>query len=241
MRSCLTGRDMAVTAGMLVAASFCGGVLASLLLGTPAGAQGPESITTAQINLVDASGALRGVLSAQDASGRASLALFDAGGQTRAQLGIGPDGEPTLELRNAAGRPRLSAGVTGDDTLLVVGDEQQTHGVFGSAAGAPLLSFAAGRQTRMQLQVGQDGRPSVIMAGADGRRSAALSMDSEDAPLMTLYHAGRPRVTIGVVQEVAVINVNGAGQSRVVVGVAADGHPSVTFYDDAGEVMAALP
>ena len=241
MRSGLTARDTAVTAGMLVAASFCGGALASLLLGAPAGAQGPEAVTAAQINLVDAGGVLRGVLSAQDESGQASLSLFDAGGRTRARLGIGLDGEPALELRNAAGQPRFSAGVTGGDTLLVVGDEQRTHGVFGTAAGAPLLSFGDGRQARMQLQVGQDGRPSVVMAGGDGRRSAALSMDSEDAPLMTLYHAGRPRVTIGVVQEAAVINLNGAGRSRVVVGVAADGHPSLTFYDDAGEVMGALP
>ena len=241
MRIRLGGRDAAVTVGMLVTASFCGGALASLLVGAPAGAQGPQSVTAAQINLVDAGGTLRGVLSAQDENGQASLALFDAGGGTRARLGIGPDGEPLLELRNAGGQPRLSAGVTGDDPLLVVGDERRTHGVFGSAGGAPLLSFADGRQARMQLQLGQDGRPGVVLAGADGQRSAALSMDSEDAPLVTLYHAGRPRVTIGVVQEAAVINLNGAGQSRVVMGVAADGHPSVTLFDDAGEVMAALP
>ena len=56
-------------AGMLVAASFCGGALASLLLGVPAGAQGPAAVTTGQVNLVDAGGGLRGVLSAQDESG----------------------------------------------------------------------------------------------------------------------------------------------------------------------------
>ena len=232
---------MAVTAGMLVTAAFCGGALASLLFGARAEAQGQGAVTTAQVNLVDASGTLRGVLSAQDENGQVSLALFDAGGGTRARLGIGPDGEPLLELRNAAGQPRLSAGVTGDDTLLVVGDERRTHGVFGSAGGAPLLSFADGRQARMQLQVGSDGRPGVVMAGADGQRSAALSMDSENAPLVTLYHAGRQRVTIGVVQEAAVINLNGAGQSRVVMGVGADGYPSLTFYDDAGEVIGGLP
>ena len=131
--------------------------------------------------------------------------------------------------------------MTRDDALLIVGDERQMRGVFGSNSGLPLLSFADGRQSRMQLQLGEDGRPSVVLVGGDGQRSAALSMDGDDAPLMTLYHAGRARVTLGVVQQATVINLNGLGQSRVVVGVAADGHPSVTFYDDAGEVIGTIP
>ena len=241
MQSRLVGRDAAVMAAMLVAAAFSGGALASLLLGTPAGAQGADAVTAAQINLVDADGILRGVLSARDERGQTSLALYDAGGQTRARLGVDPQGDPELELRNADGEARLAAGVTADDALLVVGDERQAHGVLGAAGGVPLLSFGAGSQARMQLQMGADGRPSVVLAGADGQRSAALSMDSEDAPLLTLYHAGRTRLTLGVVQDAAVINVSGPGQSRAVVGVAADGYPSVTLFDEAGEVVGAIP
>ena len=52
MRTRLMRRDTAVTAGMLVTAAFCGGGLASLLLGAPAGAQEAESITATQVNLV---------------------------------------------------------------------------------------------------------------------------------------------------------------------------------------------
>ncbi len=241
MQSRLGGRDAAVVAIMLVAAAFCGGALASLILGAPARAQGADALTVSQVNLVDGGGALRGVLSARDEQGQASLAFYDAGGQTRARLGVDPQGAPELELRNPAGQARLAAGVTGDDALLIVGDERQAHGVLGAAAGVPLLSFGDGRQARMQLQMGEDGRPSVVLAGADGQRSAALSMDGEDAPLLTLYHAGRARVTLGVVQEAAVINVSGPGQSRVVVGVAADGFPSVTLYDEAGEQVGAIP
>ena len=226
---------------MLVAAAFCGGALASLLLGPPARAQGGEALTASQVNLVDAGGMLRGVLSARDERGQASLAFYDADGRTRARFGVSPQGDPELELGNAAGEARLAAAVTGDDALLTIGDERQAHGVLGAAAGVPLLSFGDGRQARMQLQMGEDGRPSVVLAGADGQRSAALSMDGDDAPLLTLYHAGRQRVTLGVVQETAVINVSGPGQSRVVVGVAADGYPSVTLYDDAGERVASLP
>ena len=241
MQSRLGGRDAAVTAGMLVAAAFCGGALSSLLFGAPAGAQGADAVTASQVNLVDGGGVLRGVLSARDEQGQASLAFYDADGRTRARLGVGPQGDPALEFSNPAGEARLAAGVTGEDALLIVGDERQAHGVLGAAAGVPLLSFGAGQQARMQLQMGPDGRPSVVLAGADGQRSAALSMDSEDAPLLTLYHAGRARVTLGVVQEAAVVNLSGPGQSRVVVGVAADGFPSVTLYDDAGEAVGAIP
>ena len=241
MRSSLTGCEAAVTAGMLLAAAFCGGALASLLLGAPARAQGGETVTASQVNLVDGGGALRGVLSARDDRGQASLAFYDADGRTRARLGVDPQGDPALELSNTAGEARLAAAVTRDDALLTVGDERQAHGVLGAAAGVPLLSFGDGRQARMQLQMGEDGRPSVVLAGADGQRSAALSMDGGDAPLLTLYHAGRARVTLGVVQEQAVINVSGPGQSRVVVGVAADGYPSVTLYDDAGEAVGSIP
>lgn len=241
MQSRLGGRDAAATAIMLVAAAFCGGALASLLPGAPARAQGGEALTVSQVNLVDAGGMLRGVLSARDERGQASLAFYDADGRTRARFGVGPQGDPELELGNAAGEARLAAAVTGDDALLTVGDERQAHGVLGAAAGVPLLSFGDGRQARMQLQMGEDGRPSVVLAGADGQRSAALSMDGDDAPLLTLYHAGRQRVTLGVVQEAAVINVSGPGQSRVVVGVAPDGYPSVSLYDEAGEVIGAIP
>ena len=241
MQSRLAGRDAAVAALMLLAAAFCGGALASLLVGAPAMAQGGEALTASQVNLVDAGGMLRGVLSARDERGQASLAFYDADGRTRARFGVSQQGDPELELRNAAAEARLAASVTGDDALLTVGDERQAHGVLGAAAGVPLLSFGDGRQARMQLQMGADGRPSVVLAGADGQRSAALSMDSEDAPLLTLYHAGRARVTLGVVQEAAVINVSGPGQSRVVVGVAADGFPSVSLYDDAGEAIGAIP
>lgn len=226
---------------MLVVAAFCGGALASLLLGTPAGAQGGDAVTASQFNLVDGGGALRGVLSAQDERGQASLAFYDADGRPRARLGVGPQGDPELALSNAAGQPRLAAGVTRDDGLLIVGDEQRAHGVLGASAGVPLLSFGDGSQARMQLQMGEDGRPSVVLAGADGQRSAALSMDNDNAPLLTLYHAGRARVTLGVVQEAAVINVSGPGQSRLVVGVTPDGYPSVTLFDETGTPVGSVP
>ncbi len=228
-------------AGLLLAASFCGGALATLLLGGRVVAQGPRAVTTAQVNLVDAAGTLRGVLSAGDDRGAASLALHDGEGRVRGAFRVGHGGAPALELLNADGAPRLSARLAGDDTLLVVGDDQRRHSILGSASGTPVLSFADGRRGRLQMQLGTRGAPSVVLFGGDGQRSAALTVDDGDTPLLTLYDAGRPRVTLGVVQQAAVINMTGAAESRLVIGVAAEGRASVTFVDQQGQLVAELP
>ena len=234
--------DRVWLAGMLVAASFCGGALATLLLGGRVEAQGPRAVTTPQVNLVDDGGALRGVLSASDESGGPSLALHDGEGRVRGRFRVGPSGAPAFDLFNADGAPRFSARLTGDDdTLVVVGDDQRRHSVLGTASGTPVLSFADGRRGRLQMQLGSGGAPSVILFGGDGQRSAALTVDAGDTPLLTLYEAGRPRVTLGVVQQAALINMSGAAESRLVIGVAAEGRASVTFIDEQGQVVAELP
>lgn len=240
------------TAVMLLAASFCGGALASLLLGGPVGAQGPQAVTTTQVNLVDAGGSLRGILSAADERGQPSLAFHDADGRVRGRFGVERSGAPAIDLWNAAGERRLSVRVAGDDALLVVGGDEPAQGsrddgdgarrvVFGSAAGTPVLDFAAGRRSRMQLQLGEGGAPSLVLFGRDGSRRAAVTVGGDDTPLMTLYDAGRPRVTLGVVRQAAVLNLSGAAESRLVVGVAGNGRPSVTFVDEAGQVVGELP
>lgn len=240
------------TAVMLLAASFCGGALAALLLGGPVGAQGPQAVTTTQVNLVDAGGSLRGILSAADERGQPSLAFHDADGRVRGRFGVERSGAPAIDLWNATGERRLSVRVAGDDALLVVGGDEPAQGdrdggsgarrvVFGSAAGTPVLDFAAGRRSRMQLQLGEGGAPSLVLFGRDGSRRAAVTVGGDDTPLMTLYDAGRPRVTLGVVRQAAVLDLSGTAESRLVVGVAGNGRPSVTFVDEAGQVIGELP
>lgn len=240
------------TAGMLLAAAFCGGALASLLLGRPVDAQPPQALTTSQVNLVDSGGSLRGILSAADERGQPSLAFHDADGRVRGRFGVERSGAPAIDLWNAAGERRLSVRVAGDDALLVVGGDEPAQGdrddgsgarrvVFGSAAGTPVLGFADGRRSRMQLRLGEGGAPSLVLFGRDGSRRAAVTVGSDDTPLMTLYDAGRPRVTLGVVQQAAVLDMSGAAESRLVVGVAGNGRPSVTFVDEAGQVVGELP
>ena len=85
------------------------------------------------------------------------------------------------------------------------------------------------------------GAPSLIFLGRDGERAASVTVDDEDTPLVTLYERGRPRVTMGIVQESAVLNMTGPSGARVVVGVAGNDRPSVTLIDEAGEVIGGLP
>ena len=66
-------------------------------------------------------------------------------------------------------------------------------------------------------------------------------IDDSDTPVVTLYEGGRPRVTMGLIQQSAVLNMAGSSGARVVVGVAGNDRPSVTIVDSAGQVIGELP
>ena len=104
-----------------------------------------------------------------------------------------------------------------------------------------MLSLSDGMRSRAQLQIGEDGSPSLVLFGHGGQRAVAVTVDSNDTPVVTLYGEGRPRVTLGVVQQAAVLNLAGAAQSRLVIGVADNGRPSITFVDNEGRVIDELP
>ena len=225
--------------GMLLA-SLCGGALTSLF-GSHVDAQGSQVVTTTQLNLVDAGGNLRGVLSAEDERGMTSLAFYDASGQVRGTFGVEASGAPVLRFENGAGVEHLVARVSNADTVFVVGDDQQRHGVFASVSGTPVLSLADGGQSRAQLQLGAEGEPSLVLFGRQGRRSVAVTVDRSDAPVVTLYEQGSPRATLGVVQQAAVINLSDGGQTRLVIGVADSGQPSISFLNENGDFVQTLP
>lgn len=233
--------DKTLMVGLVLVSSFLGGAMASLLFDGRLDAQGPQAITASQVSLVDPDGVIRAILTGRDEAGMASLTFFDAEAQPRAMFGVQPSGGPAFRLLNGGGEDRLSARVSGDDALLIVGDDRRTHGVFGSSSGLPVLSFADGQRGRAQLQLGPAGAPSLIFSGRDGQRAASVTVDDTDTPVVTLYERGRPRVTLGIVQEAAVLNMTGTADSRVVVGVAGNGRPSVTIVDQAGQVVGELP
>ena len=226
--------------GGMLAASLCGGMMANLLVGH-VGAQGPSVVTTTQLNLVDGNGALRGVLSAVNDNGMTALTLSDDDGRDRAVFGVERDGAPVLRLRDAAGQDRLGARLSRQDAHLVIGDDRRRHALLSSVAGAPLLSLADGGNRRVQLHLGVDGQPSLVLFGREGQRSAAVTVDSSDTPLVTLYDDGRARLTLGVVQQAVVANFSDVSRPRLVIGVADDGRPSINFLNETGEVVQGLP
>jgi len=232
-----------LVAGVLVA-SLCGGVLGGLMVTAPVLAervQSPAPVTASQVNVVDPEGRLRAVLSGRDEQRMASLSLYDATGQARAVVGVDDSGTPLLRLFDSAGQGRLSAVVQGDDALVVVGDERAVSGVYGSLGGMPLLSFTHAGQSRVRLQLGPDGSPTFGLFGPDGEQSVALTVDAAGAPLMTLHEEGRVRAALGVQAQTAVLNLADAGQARLVIGVAENGRPSISFLDEDGRVVQELP
>ena len=203
-------------------------------------AQGTQVITTTQVNLVDSDGELRGVLSGEDEYGMSSIAFYDDQGQVRATFGIENSGSPVLRLNNQDGVDRLSARVVSEDARLIVGDDKR-QGQFALVSGMPVLSFAEEGINRVGVQMGQEGEPSLVLFGSEGHRSVSLSVDSNDTPLVTLYEKGRQRLSFGVVREAAVFNASDGDQTRLVMGVAQNGRPSINFLNENGEVIQELP
>ena len=237
----MTRERVLMTCGMLVA-SFLGGAAATFLFQGEVGAQGPQVVTTTQVNLVDDEGRLRGILSARDERGLASIAFYDADGQLRGLVGTREDGTPELRFLGAGGESRLSAIVQGEDTLVVVGDEGNRNMALGYSGGTPVLSMAHAARSRLQMQLGPDGAPNVDLLSSGRQRGVSLAVDATDAPFVTLHDAsGHQRIAMGVAQDSAVINVADSQRPRLVVGVAADGRPSVTVLDEGGQAVAIFP
>ena len=243
-------RRMLPVIGMMLL-SLVGGVLGGALTETwvagrvsaaeVAGVQASEVVTTRQINLVDASGALRAILSARDERGMASLAFYDFEGQVRSVVGLENTGRPFLRFLTSDGRRRLQATLENDDALVIAGDESDRAGMFGTIGGSPVMNFGVAGANRLRLQLNRAGQPNLGLFDAEGRRGATLVLDESEAPLLTLYQQGLPRATLGVVQDATVFNMGNATQTRLVMGVNADGFPSLSFYDDEGQLFEQLP
>lgn len=229
-------------AAAMIGASFLGGMAGSRLMDGRVEAQGPAVVTTTQVNLVDGAGNLRGILAGSDESGRASLTLFDQGGQTRSLVGVQADGTPILQLHGAGGETRLLASVQGEDTVLIVGRDGAGQGVLADVQGRPILSLSDQGRSRLQLQLSPEGWPRLALSDAVGNEGASLSVTGDDdRPELRLAAGGRPRALLTVAQGATVLNLSDADGTRMVAGVASDGNPSVAFLDAAGEVTAQLP
>jgi hypothetical protein len=225
--------------------SLVGGAIGGILVDSQvlvAGTAQLATVTTTQVNVVDADNRLRAVLSGQDERNMASLAFYDPDGQVRAIVGLDANGVPLVNLLNRTGENRLRASVLGEDAVVVVGSDATRSGTFGVLGGVPVLSLDDGRQSRVRVQVNQDGSSSLGLFDGRGAQSVVVSVDAATGlPLMSFHEEGSTRLALGVLEQAAVLNLYDAEQPRLVIGVAQDGHPSMSFLGENGQVVQELP
>jgi hypothetical protein len=236
-------RDRLTFIGAMLVAAFIGGGVASLVFSDRVSAQAsPAVVTTGQINLVSRAGRIRGILSAEDERGLASLTLFDEAGERRSALTVGRDGSPTLQLYDRAQAARLVLAVENDQPALVINGEAGQRAVLSNLTGTPTLAFQDGERVRAEVGMGRGGTPRFGMFGATGQPLLNLNVSDQGEPVVTLRDGtGRSRATMGVVSGATVINLADQKSARVVLGVAADGTASLSLLDAAGKVIERVP
>lgn len=252
-----TYENLRMVAAMLGSSFLGGAAAASLLVGGAVGAQEPQGasaareatgapsppqvLTVTQLNLVDGSGRLRGVLAGGDERGFASLAWYGPAGQMRSLSGVGRDGTPVVQLYDASGQPRLQASVDGETAMIVAGAGNAGQGYFGAIGGSPLVTLTDGRQNRLQLLLNASGRPRALLSDDAGRPGLDLSVGGDDMPRVALAADGLLRGLFTVARDAAVINLRDGERPRLILGVAENGRPSVNFFDEEGELAVEIP
>jgi len=229
--------------GAMLAAAFLGGGLASVVFSDRVSAQAaPTVVTTQHVNLVNQAGRIRGILSAEDERGVASLTFFDEAGQMRSALTIGRDGAPALQLYDRAQAPRVVITVENNQPAVVVTSETGDRAILSTLTGGPTLSFQDKEKFRAEVGMGRGGAPRFAMFGPTGQPQLGLNITEQGDPIVTLRDdAGRGRASLGVVQGATVINLADQKSARVVLGVAADGNATLSFLDPAGKVTERVP
>lgn len=227
--------------GAMLVASCVGGAATHLSMSGAVRAQGgPGVVTATQVNLVDGTGRLRGVLSGVDERGETSLTFYDGDGRIRGTFGVRADGSPLLHLYNPAGETQLEATVQGNDARIVVGAEAERHGLFGAVQGRPILTLRDGERGRLTSHLTGAGLPQLILTEGTGQEAASLAVGGDDMPQLALTAAGRRRALLTTVGNGTVLNLGGAAGTRLAAGVAEDGAPSIIFLDGQGNFMASL-
>ena len=229
--------------GMLLMSSFLGGAVASAVFAGRLQAQPQSSIVTAeQLNLVDRTGRLRGLLSAEDERGGVSLSLVDAAGEVRALLGVASNGTPQLRLYDEAGASSVAVTVDRSGPVLEISGDPEQVTLLGTPGGSPTLSFLQEGQSRVELGVSSAGAPRLVMFSGTGQRRASMVVGEDGAPLLTLYDdSGYARVRVGVLGGASVINMADENRPRIVLGVAPNGVPGLNFLDEGGQIFHGVP
>jgi len=238
----MTQESMKFIGGMLVAA-LVGGGLSSAIFPDRVRAQGRQTIVTAeQVNLVNRAGRIRGILSAEDERGAASLTLFDETGQPRSALTVGRDGTPALQIYDRTQVARVVVTIENDQPAIVINGEAGDRAILSTPAGGPTLAFGNRERIRAEVGINRAGAPRLGMFGPTGQPQLSLNISERGEPVVTLRdEAGRSRASLGVVAGATVINLADQQSARVVLGVATDGSASLSFLDAAGKITERVP
>jgi hypothetical protein len=138
-----------------------------------------DTIRVQRLELVDAKGAIRGVMTTAD-KGSPMLTFFDPQGQARAMMGFNPKGQPVLMI-GGSDKPGV--------VLIQASD---------GSAGVGLVDAKA--RSRSQMRVSPDGLPSFTMFTEESIPGAKLELEDGEAHL----YLGKPdgvSVSIGADSE----------------------------------------
>ena len=171
----------------------------------------------------------------------ASLTFYDDFGQVRSLVGLQPDGTPVIRLLDSSGQARLFATVQGDDAVAVLGADTGPQVMVGSIQGSTLIRLGEQTENRLQFQVTPTGLPRVALSDHTGNEALSLSVAANAAPEVALSTEGRSRAVMTVAEGATLLNLYDSDQPRLVLGVAENGRPSVSFLNQNGESTDEVP
>ena len=137
----------------------------------------------------------------------------------------------------------MHAAVQGSAPVVAITADADRRAILSGLSGDPALTFTDGAQTRAEVGLTAGGLPGLHLIGPAGQRQLSMTVDRDgQQALVTVRDAGgRSRASVGVVQGATVINLSDEARTRVVMGVAPDGRASLSFLDEAGQIVRTLP
>jgi hypothetical protein len=144
-------RDRFIVIGACLASAFAGAIGTQLVTGKEAWAQSSRSLRTERLEIVDASGRLRGLL-ALDRSGRPVLAFYGADGNARFGISLEERDSPMLLMNGSAGHDLIGMAVHGDDSAEIVFSDKSN-------------------KVRGVVSVGRDGSFGIMRADASEKET----------------------------------------------------------------------
>lgn len=166
----------------------------------------PKTIESHEFVLRGRDGSVRASLSL-DANGAPSLALVDAAGKSRINVGLsGNGGQPSVSLRDAVGRARVSLGFDEREApLIALRDEhdQMQIALTVHQGGVPQLAFFHSKElkTAVSLTREEDGSAVLGFQDTNQEEKCSFGMTGDGLPFGVLRSGGRPRLHLSILKD----------------------------------------